>query len=84
MYDPMAVSTVIDKPIEAPKVQTTIATASAVSLINKKGASEGTKKVADQRRSMTGFSSKHEIERRALMQEFGGFKNKRVLSAYRN
>lgn len=67
VYDPMAVSTVIDGPIEGPKVQTTIVTASAVSLMNKKGAGDATKNVADQRRSTTGFSSKHEIERRALM-----------------
>ena len=76
-YDKRAKSTVIDEE-EVPQVFTSVATASVTNLLNKRGKSQ----YGYHQRSNTGLSVKSQIERRALMHEFGGFKDKRVLSAF--
>jgi hypothetical protein len=81
-YDARAKSTVIAEEDETQHVFTTVATASVASILNKRGKLNKAGNAAHHRRSGTSFSAKNEIERRALMNEFGGFSSKKVLSAF--
>lgn len=81
-YDSRAKSTVIVEEEETPRVFTSIATASVASKLNKRGKPQQAGRGGHHRRSTTGLSAKNEVERRALMHEFGGFRDKRVLSAF--